>query len=136
MHGRGHRQWLLAHPPPDPRDGAIRYRLLLRENPVDAGEAFRCYGRCQAQATPRAYLDCLETCPGFEVTPREYCANTEVPPVAACFTARKVPVRAKLDPSLVVLAVLGSFLLVIGAESLCASSPDQCGFSGRYPSPR
>lgn len=93
---------------------------------MDAGEAFRCFGNCQAQPTPRGYVDCLATCPGFEVTPREYCAKTEVPPVAACFTVRKVPARANLDPSLVVLAVLGSFLLVIGAESLCESSPSQC----------
>src|SRR6185295_17687488 len=80
-----------------------RYRLLLRENPVDPGEAMRCFAACQPQESPRAYLDCLRACPGFEVTPEEYCAPDEVPPVAACFTARKVPVKAEPPPGMVVL---------------------------------
>ena len=46
----------------------VRYRLLLRENPVDSGEAFRCYGHCQDQVDPKAYLKCLSACPGFEET--------------------------------------------------------------------
>ena len=110
---------------PDP--DTIRYRLLLRENPVDPGEAFRCYGACQPEPTPRGYLDCLAACPGFEITPQEYCSPSEVPPVAACFTVRKIPAKTEPPVGLVVLAVVGSFLLVIGAESLCASSKSQCG---------
>lgn len=107
--------------------GTTRYRLLLRENPVDPGEAFRCYGSCQSQPTPSGYVDCLSKCPGFEVTPDEYCSNTEVPPVAACLTVRKVPKTEKLDPGLVVLAVVGSFAIVVGAAALCSSSRSQCG---------
>jgi hypothetical protein len=44
---------------------AARYRLLLRENPVDPGQAFRCYGQCQSQTSPQGYLQCLAECPGF-----------------------------------------------------------------------
>jgi len=116
---------------PDPN--TIRYRLLLRENPVDPGEAFRCYGACQPQPTPRGYIDCLAACPGFEITPHEYCSPREVPPVAACFTVRKIPAHTEPSTAVIVLEVLGSFLLVIGAESLCASSKSQCGYN--YPPP-
>ena len=45
---------------------AARYRLQLRENPVDPGQAFRCYGQCQSQDGPKGYLQCLTECPGFE----------------------------------------------------------------------
>jgi hypothetical protein len=117
-------------------EGTTRYRLLLRENPVDPGEAFRCYGKCQAAPSPSQYLECLGTCPGFDVTPDEYCANTEVPPVAACLTVRKVPRASEPDPGLVVLAVVGTFALVVAATSLCASSQSQCGYDYRnYPPP-
>jgi len=120
---------------PDPN--TIRYRLLLRENPIDPGEAFRCYGACQPQTTPRGYIDCLAACPGFEITPHEYCAAREVPPVAACFTVRKIPARTEPPVGLIVLEVVGSFLLVIGAQSLCASSKSQCGYGyGYLPPPR
>jgi hypothetical protein len=112
---------------PDP--DTIRYRLLLRENPIDPGEAFRCYGACQPESTPRGYIECLAACPGFEMTPYEYCAPQEVPPVAACFTVRKIPARTEPPAGLIVLEVVGSFLLVIGAQSLCASSKSQCGYA-------
>jgi hypothetical protein len=121
--------------PPDPRDNATRYRLRLRENAVDPGEAFRCFGSCQEQQTPKGYLDCLSRCPGFEVTQHEYCTKDEVPPVAACFTVRKIKRTPKPPDALVVIAVIGSFLLVIGAESLCATAHSQCGYSS-YPPPR
>jgi hypothetical protein len=115
----------------DPAD-AVRYRLRLRENPVDSGAAFRCYGACQAQTVPKSYIDCLRECPGFEITAGEVCAPYEVPPVAACFTARKVPYRQELDPGLVVVAVIANVALVIGLASLCASSSSQCGYYYRY----
>lgn len=111
-----------------------RYRLLLRENPVDPGEAFRCYGACQPQATPRGYLRCLETCPGFEITPQEYCAPREVPPVAACFTVRKIPAHSEPSAGLIILEIAGSFLFVVAAQSLCASSKSQCAY-GYFPPP-
>lgn len=117
-----------------PRDpNTVRYRLRLRENPVDPGEAFRCYSACQPQATPRGYLDCLTACPGFEITPQEYCAPDEVPPAAACFTVRKIPAGTEPPPGLIVLAVVGSFLLVIAASTLCASSTSQCGYANIPP---
>jgi hypothetical protein len=129
---RGHQSATYGHRP-DPN--TIRYRLLLRDNPLDAGEAFRCYGACQPQPTPRGYVQCLAACPGFEITPHEYCAPSEVPPVAACFTVRKIPAKNEPPTALIVLEVVGSFLLVIGAQSLCASSKSQCGY-GYLPPPR
>jgi hypothetical protein len=104
----------------------VRYRLPLRHNPVDSGEAFRCYGACQPQTTPNGYLDCLADCPGFEVTDGAVCDKFDVPPEAACLTARKIPMTSEPDPGLVVLAVVGTFLVVIAASSLCASSSSQC----------
>ncbi len=110
----------------------IRYRLKLRHNSVDPGEAFRCYGRCQAEATPRGYVECLAECPGFEVTPGAYCAKDEVPPLAACLMVRRVRIKKELDPAVVVLAVIGEFALVVALASLCASSGSQCGYGYRY----
>src|SRR5512133_820017 len=100
----------------------VRYRLLLRENPVDPGEAFRCHGSCQSESTPTGYWECLGTCPGFDITPNEYCSKYEVPPVAACLTVRRIPTTKEPDPGLVVLAVIGSFMLVVGAATLCSAS--------------
>jgi hypothetical protein len=118
-------------PQRDPSE-AVRYRLRLRENPVDSGAAFRCYGACQAHTAPKAYIDCLSECPGFEITAGEVCAAYEVPPVAACFTARKVPYRQEMDPGLIVVAVIANVALVIGLASLCASSSSQCGYYYGY----
>lgn len=111
----------------------VRYRLQLRDNHVDRGEAFRCYGACQKQATPRGYVDCLTECPGFERDPGFMCADYEVPPVAACLTVRKVKADDELDPSLVVLSTIGQTALVIGLVSVCASmgSP-QCDDTTGY----
>jgi hypothetical protein len=106
----------------------VRYRLLLRENPVDSGEAFRCYGQCQDQLDPKAYLKCLSACPGFEETRGVACEKYEIPPEAACLTAREMPASAEVPPGLIVLAVVGAVMLVVGASSLCASSSSQCGF--------
>jgi hypothetical protein len=108
------------------------YRLPLRDNPVDPGDAFRCYGHCQEETNPRQYLACLSDCPGFEITPGEACDAHDVPPVAACLTVRKIPNTEQVDSGLVVLAVVGSFLLVVGAVSLCASSHSQCGVGVGY----
>ena len=113
-------------------DDVIRYRLQLRHNRVDPGEAFRCYGRCQSQPSPEGYFQCLSECPGFEVTPHARCAKDEVPPVAACLTVHKVRAGKEVDPGFVVLAVLGSVLLVVGAASLCSASSSQCGYGYGY----
>jgi len=104
----------------------VRYRLRLRHNPVDTGEAFRCYGACQQQSTPKGYMECLADCPGFEITDGAVCDQLDVPPEAACFTVRRIPKTTEPDPALIVLAVVGSFALVIAASSLCASSSSQC----------
>lgn len=111
-----------------PRGAVTRYRLLLRDNPVDPGEAFRCYGRCQAQETPTGYLKCLIDCPGFEITQGAACERYEVPPVAACFNARRIPRRAEVEPGYVVIAVVANVALVVALASLCASSDSQCGY--------
>lgn len=112
----------------------MSYRLLLRENPVDPGEAFRCYGRCQDRPSPKSYLDCLSQCPGFAVDADVACDEHDVPPVAACITVRKIPASATPEPGFIVLAVVGSFALVVGAAALCASSKSQCGYES-YPPP-
>lgn len=122
-------RWQEALPLPDPHANGTRYRLPLRDNPVDSGEAFRCYGACQAQATPRDYVACLSSCPGFERTPNEYCRKEEVPPIAACFTVHKVSAKPPPDQSLIVIDIVGAFLLVIGAQSLCTASESQCGLA-------
>ncbi|MEP7049508.1 MAG: hypothetical protein ABJB12_04115 [Pseudomonadota bacterium] len=111
-----------------------RYRLLLRENPVDPAGAMHCYAACQPQLSPRGYLDCLMACPGFDITPQEYCAPDEVPPVAACFTARKIPAKTEPPPGMIVLEVVGMFAIVIAAASLCNSSASHCG-NNTFPPP-
>lgn len=105
----------------------VRYRLLLRDNAVSPQEASHCFAACQSSATPKAYVECLSKCPGFEMTPGEYCSKTEVPPVAACLTVRRIPVTKEPPPGLVVLAIIGSWALAISAVSLCNVSSSQCG---------
>lgn len=114
---------------------AARYRLPLRENAVDSGQAFRCYGQCQAQTTPVGYLQCLGECPGFEVTEGVRCAEHDVPPIAACFTVRKAPAHSEPSPGWVVLAVIANVALMVTLASVCASSSSQCGYGYSYAPP-
>ncbi len=105
-----------------------RYRLPLRYNTVDPGQAFRCYGQCQSQPSPGGYLQCLAKCPGFETTPGVRCADNEVPPIAACFTVRQIPKQSEPSPGWVVLAVIANVALIVTLASVCASSASQCGY--------
>ena len=114
--------------------GVARYRLPLRFNSVDPGQAFRCYGGCQSRTSPEGYLQCLAECPGFEVTQGVRCADDEVPPIAACFTVRQIPASSEPKPGWVVLAVLANVALIVTLASVCASSTSQCGY-GYYPAP-
>jgi hypothetical protein len=114
---------------------AARYRLLLRENPVDPGQAFRCYGQCQAQASPQGYLQCIAACPGFEVTQGMRCSAQDVPPISACFTVRQIPKQSEPSPGWVVLAVLANVALIVTLASVCASSSSQCGYGYSYAPP-
>jgi hypothetical protein len=116
-------------PPKTPKrdSNTVRYRLLLRENPVSPQDAVHCYAECQSINSPQKYVECLSQCPGFEMTPGEYCSKSEVPPVAACLTVRKIPATKEPPPGLVILAVVGSWALAITAVSLCNSSSSQCG---------
>jgi hypothetical protein len=110
-------------------ENVVRYKLPLRENPVDKHEASLCYADCQQQRDPGDYLECLSECPGFEVTVGETCGKNDVPPVAACLVVRKMKQTTEPDKTgLVVLGVVGSFVLVVTAASLCASSSTQCGY--------
>ena len=108
-------------------DNTVRYRLLLRENPVSPRQASLCYSECQQASTPKRYVECLRLCPGFEETAGEYCSKSEVPPVAACLTVRRIPATKEPPPGLVVLAIVGSWALVVAASSLCNVSSSQCG---------
>lgn len=114
---------------------AIRYRLKLRHNPVDPGGAFRCFGACQEVTDTKHYVECLSECPGFEKTPGMECAPSETPPEAACITVRKVPKSTEPDPGLVVLAVVGQVLLVVGAASVCRASTTGSGCGAQLPPP-
>jgi hypothetical protein len=109
-----------------------RYRLPLRDNPVDPGQALRCYGACQSQDTPEKYLACLAECPGFEQTPGIACAPNEVPPLAACFTARPLAAGSEPDRSSVVIAVVADVAFVVGLASVCASQTEPCAASGGF----
>lgn len=111
-----------------------RYRLLLRENPIDPGQAFRCYGSCQSHEKPDGYLGCLAQCPAFEVTEGVACAPDEVPPVAACITARKLEPDDERDPGYLVVAVLANVALVVALGVACASNTS-CGAYYYYPYP-
>jgi hypothetical protein len=111
-------------------EDAVRYKLPLRDNTVDKHQASLCYGECQRETSPGDYLSCLSECPGFEVTAGETCSKNDVPPVAACLVVRKMKQTTEPDQTgLVVLGVVGSFVLVVTAASLCASSSStQCGY--------
>jgi hypothetical protein len=105
-----------------------RYRLLLRDNPVDSGAALRCYSECQTQVTPEGYLACLTKCPGFEVEKGVACASYEVPPEAACITARRLPNRQETDPGYKVIATIAGVVLMVSLGVTCASSSTaRCG---------
>ena len=112
---------------PQMTSNAIRYRLLLRNNPVSSRDASRCFAECQPAPTPKQYIQCLQLCPGFEETPGELCSNTDKPPEAVCFNVRKVPAKTEPSPGMVVLAVVGEVALVVGAASLCSLSNTRCG---------
>jgi hypothetical protein len=113
--------------------GVARYRLPLRYNSVDPGQAFRCYGHCQSEPSPTSYLQCLGGCPGFEITPGKRCASSEVPPLAACFTVRQIPTQSEPSPGWVVLAIIANVALIVTLASVCASSASQCGYGYYYP---
>ena len=122
------------HPSFDP--DVIRYRLLLRDNPVSSTDAAHCFVACQSSETPNAYVDCLSTCPGFDKTPGVKCEATETPPEAACLTVRKVKMKNnEPPPGMVVLAIIGEIALVVGAASLCNISSTQCGIQ-QFPPPK
>lgn len=112
----------------------VRYRLPLRENPVDPAEAFRCYGACQPEETPDSYLACLMECPGFDTTHGLMCADYEIPPHAACFTARKLRPNEEVPPGWIVVGVALKTAIVISLASLCASSQSCNNWS--YPPPQ
>jgi hypothetical protein len=120
-----------AHQP-----GVVRYRLLLRENPVSPAQALHCYAECQAKPEPREYLSCLQACPGFETKPGVACMPEEVPPVAACFTAREANPAVEQDNGDVVIATIAGVVLVVALASVCASSSStQCTLGGLPPPP-
>jgi hypothetical protein len=106
----------------------VRYRLPLRANSVSSSAALHCYASCQPETTPEAYLACLEQCPGFERTPGVACSPEEVPPVAACFTARALPTGDQPGTGLIVIAVVANVALVVGLAAVCASQDSPCTY--------
>jgi len=123
-----------ASKPPKYDLNVARYRLLIRENPIDPGEAFRCYGACQDLTQPDTYLECLSKCPAFEVTKGVACAPYELPPETACITARRLPAKQEIDPAYKVVAVIAGVALIVALGFPCTSSTS-CG-AYYYAAPR
>ncbi len=112
----------------------VRFRLPLRENPIDPAAAFRCYGSCQPEETPTSYLACLKECPAFDTTHGITCADYEVPPYAACLTARKLRPNEELEPGWVIVGAIAGLAIIVSLASLCSSANgSNCGSWG-YPS--
>jgi hypothetical protein len=107
-----------------------RFRLPLSNNSVDPAAALRCHAGCQKSDTPDGYLACLSECPGFERTPGVACAPHEVPPLAACFTARPAPVGSEPRAGSVVVAVIAGVPVMVGVAALCASQTEPCSYAG------
>jgi hypothetical protein len=118
-----------ARSPEAPDSSVVRYRLQLRANPVSPSAALHCYASCQPETTPEGYLACLEQCPGFERTPGVACLPDEVPPVAACFTARALPTGVQPGTRLIVIGVVANVALVVGLASVCASQDSPCTYA-------
>jgi hypothetical protein len=120
--------------PATPNAGAgeevTRFRLPLSDNPIDPGAAFRCHADCQEQDTPDGYLQCLSGCPGFEQTPGIACAPNEIPPLAACFTARPAPEGSEPRTGSVVVAIIRNIPVVVGVAAVCASQTEPCSYGG------
>jgi hypothetical protein len=106
--------------------GLVRYRLLLRDNPVDRGRALHCYTDCQPRTTPEEYFGCLQGCPGFETTEGVACVAEEVPPIAACFTARQVAAASEPEPGSIVVGKFAGVPVSVALASVCVSSYRQC----------
>ena len=112
----------------------VRYLLPLRENPVDSSAAFRCYGACQPEESPASYLGCLQQCDGFQTTPGITCADYEVPPYAACLTARRLRPKDEVPPGWIAVGMVAGIAVMVTASSLCASTQN-CNTWG-YAAPR
>ncbi|HTV21874.1 MAG TPA: hypothetical protein VMG12_24460 [Polyangiaceae bacterium] len=116
--------------PPAAAAEVTRLRLPLSNNPVDRSAALRCHADCQQRTTPNGYLECLSECPGFERTPGAVCEPDEVPPLAACFTARPAPVGSEPRTGSVVVAVIAGAPIMVGVAAVCASQTEPCSYSG------
>ena len=111
------------HPVSSDEDADVtRYRLRLRENPVDPEGAFHCRGECQGAQTLDSYLTCLSECPGFEVTPGVACDTDDVLPAAVCITARR---RIEPDPNETARRAV-EITMAATAIMLCLASSDGC----------
>lgn len=125
--GCGRSKRATSAPKHDPT--VVRYRLPLRENPVDVRAARLCFNDCQPERSPDGYLSCLMECPGADRTPGVSCTDYEVPPYAACFTASKVK-REELKPGWVVVGWIAGMAVVVSVASLCAANSAGCGTWG------
>ena len=106
----------------DSESDVTRYRLRLRDNPVDPEGAFHCRGECQGAETLDSYLTCLSECPGFEVTLGVACDVDDVLPAAVCITARR---RVERDPNETARRAI-EIPLATTAVMLCLASSSGC----------
>jgi hypothetical protein len=106
-----------------------RFRLPLSNNLVDPAAALRCHAGCQQRDTPAGDLECLSECPGFERTAGVACAPDEVPPLAACFTARSSPIGSEPRAGSFVVAVIRGVPVMVGVAAVCASQTEPCSYA-------
>jgi hypothetical protein len=106
--------------------------LRIHGNPVDQGEAFRCYSGCRQAPTEMTYLACLSQCPGFEADAGLACGPDEGIPNSVCIVRRPFEPKNEPPPGVIVAAVLLNVVLLFSLASLCNSSASQCGYGYRY----
>jgi hypothetical protein len=104
----------------------VRYRLRLRDNPVDPVGARRCYAECRMAPTEQSLLECLSKCPGLEVEPGAVCGPGDGPPHAVCVTRGSGPGVAEPDPGLLLVAIIADVVIYVGLAAACARSDLSC----------
>lgn len=93
-----------------------RYRMPLQGAETDAG--WRCVEACNARTelSRAGYFECLEECPGMEVTPDVRCGAGDAPPVAACANRERSSVARPVAVGIVVNVAIAVILYVLAAS--------------------
>jgi len=102
-----------------------RYRLALRDNPVDPAGAVACFDACQVEQSEQDYIACLRHCPGFEVTPGAACGGEEVLHHTVCFTLRAEP-EPPSETGETIAALIGVGAATVVAIAVCSRPHVHC----------